>query len=141
MQNLCSEKVMRKHKNHQHWKPKGNHKPLTNNFQNRSRTLIRKMTLWRELFFEAQTRPGRLRAQSGLKTPMRRDTAAPACFGLAFCDPFRHVALTDLCFSILWLIMFDLVRSCFVRFLIGLAFCVLEIRGFAKKRFERRCRN
>ena len=58
---------------------------------------------------------------------MRRDTATPAFGGLAFSDPFRHVAFAGLCLSFLWLILFDLVR-----FLIGLAFCVLEFREFVE---------
>jgi hypothetical protein len=39
---------------------------------------------------------------------MRRDTAAPSFWSLAFRDPFRQVVLAGLCLPILWLILFDL---------------------------------
>ena len=47
-----------------------------------------------------------------IEDAMRRDTAAPAFWSSAFRDPFAHVGFACYCLAIVWLILFDLVRSC-----------------------------
>jgi hypothetical protein len=46
-----------------------------------------------------------------IEDALRRDTAAPSFWSLAFRDPFRQVAPAGLCLPFLCLILFDLVRS------------------------------
>ena len=46
-----------------------------------------------------------------IEDAMRRDTATPAFWGLALCDPFRQVVRAGLCLPIFWLILFDLGKS------------------------------
>ena len=43
-----------------------------------------------------------------IEDAMRRDTAAPENWSLAFRDPFWHVLFSGCCLSILWLILLDL---------------------------------
>ena len=47
-----------------------------------------------------------------IEDAMRRDTATPSFWGLAFRDPFQQVVRAGLCLPIFWLILFDLVRPC-----------------------------
>ena len=63
--------------------------------------------LRRELFFDSQTRLGRLRAWSGLEKPCGMTPPHPQFRGSAFCDSSCQVALGGLC---LWQI---LSKPCF----------------------------
>ena len=47
-----------------------------------------------------------------IEDAMRRDTAAPENWSLAFRDPFWHVLFSGCCLPILWLILLDLGWSC-----------------------------
>ena len=62
-----------------------------------------------------------------LKTPCGVTPPPTHCRAWHFMNRFGMWYFGGVCLSILWLILFDLVR-----FLLGHAFCVLEFREFAK---------